>query len=123
MARKKGAKKNILSVVFGSLTGLLNGLFGGGGGMIVVPTLTGILKKDQKTAQATAIFIILPVSFLSAVIYSSFGNLEYSVLTPTAIGVILGGTIGAKILKVAKNGTLFKIFYASMLFAGLKMIF
>jgi len=123
MAKPKVTKHNVLSVVFGALTGLINGLFGGGGGMVVVPTLTGIFNKEQKTAQATAIFIILPVSFLSAVIYSSFGNLDHSVLIPTVIGVVIGGIVGAKFLKTAQNDTLFKIFYASMFLAGLKMLF
>ena len=51
------SKQNLYAVMAGGLAGLVNGLFGGGGGMIVVPMLTGLLKRDPKRAHATALII------------------------------------------------------------------
>lgn len=119
----KTVKKKVSVSIFGGLAGLINGLFGGGGGMVVVPTLTDLMGRDRKTAQATAMLVILPISLVSAFLYSAFGSVDASVLVPTAIGTSLGGVFGAFFLKKASNGVLFNLFYVFMLFAGLKMVF
>ena len=62
--------KNIfLSVILGLIIGFINGFFGGGGGMVVVPLLTKHYKLEQKEAQATAIAVMLPICIASAIIY------------------------------------------------------
>ena len=116
-------KKSVLLTLLGGLAGLINGLFGGGGGMVVVPTLTDLLGRDRKKAQATAMLIILPLSLVSAFLYSSFGYADLNALIPTAIGTAVGGITGAIFLKKTPDGVLFFLFYALMFFAGLKMFF
>ena len=121
---KKGAKNNkFFAVVTGIAAGFLNGLFGGGGGMVVVPMLTGLLKLDQKTAHATALLVILPLSLISFVFYLSFGKLEISCATPIVLGVISGGIIGAFLLKKLSAKKVAAIFYLAMLASGIKMLF
>ena len=85
-------------VACGVIVGLANSLFGGGGGMVAVPLLKG-LGLSEKQAHATAILIILPVSILSFCIYLFGGNFEAKVGIPTALGVLLGGVLGAKLLQ------------------------
>ena len=118
-------KQKALLIVFGCVTGLINGFFGGGGGMIVVPVMTLIMKIEQKVAHATAIAVILPISLISAVTYfiSGTGGDFWSPLISTSIGVIVGGIIGAKILKKIDNKLLVKLFAVVMLIAGVKMLF
>ena len=48
----------------GGLAGLTNGLFGGGGGSVFVPLLTGYCKLDQRRAFATSVAVILPLCLL-----------------------------------------------------------
>ena len=60
--------KKIYIVLFGALIGVINGFFGGGGGMVVVPLLTKMFGLEQKKAQATALFIILPISLVSSIV-------------------------------------------------------
>ncbi len=121
---KKGAKNNkFLAVVTGTLAGFLNGLFGGGGGMVVVPMLKGFLKLDEKVAHATAILIILPLSLVSALFYLSFGSLDGGSAFPITLGVILGGIVGALLLKKLSAKKVTFIFYTAMLFSGIKMLF
>ena len=119
----KTKKRKILSILIGLFTGFINGTFGGGGGMIVVPALINLLGKSQTKAQATAIAVILPVSVVSAIVYSSLGNADISILLPVGAGVIVGGTLGAIFLPKASEKFLFFLFYAVMLFAGVKMAF
>ena len=94
---EKSNGKNWLRIVCGGAVGAANSLFGGGGGMIAVPLLekTGMAEKE---AHATAILLILPVSFLSFLFYFFKGRYDFSVLIPTALGVTFGGMVGAKLL-------------------------
>ena len=52
--------------VAGGAAGLINGFFGGGGGMILVPLLTGKCGLDQRRAFATSVAVIAPLCALSA---------------------------------------------------------
>lgn len=119
---KKSDKKTLFSVLTGCLAGFINGLFGGGGGMIVVPMLTNFLFYKQKNAHATAILIILPLSIVSGLLYLSFGSMRLSVGIPVAIGVIVGGTIGAILLSKLSSKWVALIFYFLMAAAGVKML-
>ncbi|MBO4594590.1 MAG: sulfite exporter TauE/SafE family protein [Clostridia bacterium] len=120
---KNKLKKNISATLLGGLAGLINGLFGGGGGMVVVPTLTDLIGRERKKAQATAMLVILPLSLISAFLYSSFGYCDPNTLIPTMIGTAVGGITGALFLRKTSDVILFFLFYTLMFFAGLKMIF
>lgn len=52
----------------GAAAGAVNGLFGGGGGMVLAPALTGWCHMEQKRALATCVAAILPLCLLSAAI-------------------------------------------------------
>ena len=49
--------KTFLSIITGAISGFINGLFGGGGGMIVVPMLTKFLKYHSKNFNTNIVFI------------------------------------------------------------------
>lgn len=116
-------KNDILATLSGILAGLASGLFGGGGGMIVVPGLTFFLGKSQKKAHATANFIILPVTAICGIFYGAFGNFKWEVLFPTVIGTLIGGVIGAKLLKKLSNKWV-KIFFCLLTaFFGIRLLF
>ncbi|MBE7087470.1 MAG: sulfite exporter TauE/SafE family protein [Clostridiales bacterium] len=117
------AKEGWLSVLTGVVTGFINGLFGGGGGMIVVPMLTYLLKRSPKTAHATAILIILPLSLVSGLIYLAFGNFKWEIGLPVGIGVTVGGIVGAFLLKKLSAKWVTIIFAVMMAIAGGKMLF
>lgn len=118
-------KEKFLIVIFGAVTGFINGFFGGGGGMIVVPVMTILLKIEQKVAHATALAVILPVSIISALIYffSGESGIRLYPTLLTSVGVIVGGILGALLLKKIDNKLLVKGFAVVMLIAGIKMIF
>lgn len=116
-------KNIILSIITGIVSGGINGLFGGGGGMIVVPMLTKCLKYKSKNAHATAILIILPLSIISGILYLSFGKFNLNIGIPVGIGVVIGGVIGAFLLKKLSSKWIVLIFSIIMAFAGGKMLF
>lgn len=107
----------------GVLTGAVNGLFGGGGGMIAVPLLKGMLGYEDKQAHATAIFIIAPVCAASAIVYIINGFAQWDVIIPAAIGSVAGGLAGALFLDRCPKTLINYIFIALMFIAGVRMLF
>lgn len=118
------SKKNIMIMIASGLAvGFINGFFGGGGGLIVVPLLTYVLKLPVKKAHATAIMIILPITIASAIMY--FFGMEFDLLRTVYVsaGSVAGGIVGALLLKKCSNNFLRVLFAAVMLAAGIRMIF
>lgn len=107
----------------GIITGILNGLFGSGGGTIVVPAMVHFLNVDEHKAHATAISIILPLTIISSFFYINSNYVDWNLILKTSIGGIAGGYIGAKLLKVIPAKYLSKIFGAFMIFASIRMVF
>lgn len=122
---KKGNKTKVivLKIITGSLAGFINGMFGGGGGMTVVPCLIYLLGYKTNVAHATTIAIILPLSILSGILYTAFGSLQVVPAISTAAGVTVGGIIGAFLLKKANAKPLTVVFSLLMMAAGIKMLF
>lgn len=119
----KNSKIVLYSIIIGSVTGIVNGLFGGGGGMILVPALTFFLKKQPKIAHATALLIILPMSIVSSILYASFGNFDTSIGVPVIVGTTVGGAVGSIILPKLSSKIVVVSFAIVMIIAGGKMLF
>ena len=120
--RKKIKHKNLLLIFSGALMGFLNGFFGGGGGMICVPILQKVLSLDAKSSHATAIFVIFPLSFVSALIYVLNGYISSLPLLTVGLGVVLGGVLGAFALKFLPPKAVRIIFAVVMFAGGVKLI-
>lgn len=75
---QKGGRycERIKSGILGFAAGLLNGLFGAGGGMAAVPMLSAMGVETRKS-HATSIAIILPLSAVSAYLYLRGGHLAW----------------------------------------------
>ena len=112
----------IKSVIFGALIGVVNGFFGGGGGMIAVPLLLSLVGGDEKKAHASAIFVILPMSIASAVVYITNGQLKGGNIWWTLLGLVLGSVLGAWLLPKLKNGWIKAIFILIMFASSLYML-
>ena len=119
----KTNKKSLNRVFAGLLTGIINGLFGGGGGMVAVPLMKNLLGYDEKRAHATAILVIAPVCAASAVTYIINGYFAADVILPAAIGSVAGGLAGAELLDKLPEFWVNAVFLAVMLAAGLRMLF
>lgn len=118
-------KQKISMTILGSVVGFVNGFFGGGGGMLVVPMLTLVNKFSQKQSHATAILVILPITIISVIAYVIGDGLgvDFSTIAYTTLGVAMGGGVGAFALKKINNKALVKIFAVVMFIAGAKMLF
>ena len=105
----------------GFAIGIVNALFGAGGGMIAVPIIKS-KGKTQKVAQASAICVILPLCILSAVIYYIKGYYTLSEAVRYVPSALLGAIAGTFLLRKIPDSILKKIFSLFMLYLGVRMV-
>ena len=116
-------KKNLRSAFAGFVSGICNGLFGSGGGTILVPYMEKFLNIEEHKAHATAIAVILPLSALSGLIYFYGAAIPLKETLFACLGGIIGGHLGAKLLGKVKGRSLHIIFGIFMLISGGRMLF
>lgn len=116
-------KKYFRHIMIGIICGFLNGLFGAGGGSVVVPAMEKFLGADEKKSHATAIAIILIMSSVSSYLYIRHGFFDFKLWLPTTIGGIFGGLVGAKLLSKIPKKQLKIIFGSVIIITAIKMIF
>ena len=120
---EKSANNNLfVKIITGVLIGFVNGFWGGGGGMICVPLLMQILKLPEKKAHATTLLIMLPLSIASLCVYLISGNLQILDALKIGSGFVIGGLIGAIILKFISNLWLGIIFSLIIIAGGIKLL-
>lgn len=104
----------------GGLAGVANGFFGGGGGAVFVPLLTGYCGLDQRKAFATSVAVILPLCALSAVVYLFRGGLDFRTALPYLVGGTAGGWAGGKWFKGMKMPWLKRVFGLLLIYGGVR---
>lgn len=107
----------------GALAGVANGFFGAGGGMVLVPLFTRWMKIEDKTAFATSLAVILPLSVVSVIIYFMKGSVEISAALPYLIGGLIGGTAGGKIFRRVSARFLHIAFALLIIYGGVRSLF
>ena len=122
MKSKLTKKQIVYAILCGTFVGILNGFFGGGGGMVCVPLLEKIFDFDNKTSHASTLVVIFPLCIVSSVVYLLTGEMNYINLLYVSIGTIVGGIVGALLLKKLSGKTVRIIFVIIMLVAGIKMV-
>lgn len=113
--------KRILLVMASLFAGFATGVFGGGGGMIVVPILTGLYGLEPVKAHATAIATIFPLCLVSVIFYLTQGGWQWKSGLVVTAGVVVGGIVGALLMKKIPAKWLQPIFYILMIVGGVKM--
>lgn len=107
----------------GVVAGVANGLFGSGGGTIVVPAMVFLLEEEEHRAHATALLVILPLTLVSTFFYLSKSYVDWSITWKAMAGGVAGGAIGAFLLNKCPSVLLRKIFGIFMIIAAVRMIF
>ena len=116
-------KKHWKEGIIGLCTGVLNGLFGAGGGSVVVPAMEKFLGIEEKEAHASAILVILVMSAVSSFIYVRQGFFDTKLWLYTSIGGVVGGMVGAKLLARIPKKWLKIGFGVVILITAVKLIF
>lgn len=83
----------------GAAAGSITGLFGAGGGMVLVPLLSLLTNWDQEEIFPASVSIILPICVVSLISYSCQESLPWQAAVPYLIGSAAGGVIAGLIGK------------------------
>ena len=116
-------KKHFKEISIGFASGILNGLFGAGGGSVLVPLMEKFLGVEEHKAHATAIPVILIRSIVSSFLYLRRGFFDFRLWLFVSIGGLAGGFVGAKLLKKVPKKWLKIGFGAVICITAVKMIF
>ena len=109
-------------LIIGLISGIVSGFFSAGGGLILVPAFIYFLNMDEKKARATSLFCILPMVLITSFFYGRNNFIHWDIGIKCAIGGIVGGIIGAKLLTKIPNKYLKIIFAGFLIYAGINMI-
>lgn len=90
-------KLKIGNMLAGATAGAINGLFGAGGGMILVPLLTMLTDLEDEDIFPTSVSIILPICITSLVAGNGFRFFSFSQALPYLLGGGLGGVLAGLI--------------------------
>lgn len=85
-------------LAIGAVAGFLSGLFGVGGGVVIVPLLVLLLGFDQKVAAGTSLAAIVPTSLVGVISYAVTGNVSWISGGLLAIGAVGGAQLGTLLL-------------------------
>jgi len=106
----------------GIAAGILAGLFGVGGGVIFVPTLTLVFAFHQLDAQATSLAAIIPVAAVGAWRQTTGDNVYWRGAMIMGVGAAAGVLVGAEIATRLPDHVLSQVFGAVLLLSGGEMI-
>ena len=108
--------------VSGALAGAVNGLFGGGGGMVLVPLLSGWCGMEGKRSFATCVAVILPLSAVSAAVYLLRQGFELAAARPYLLGGLAGGLVGGRLFRCVSVEWLRGLFAAFLVYGGVRYL-
>lgn len=115
----------LIFVVIGFAAGILAGMFGIGGGIVIVPALILLARFTPQTATGTSLAIFLfPIGLLGAWSYYKAGHVRIVPAMLLALGVFLGSPLGAKVaqsmsaLALRRTFAVFLVIVAARLFFG-----
>ncbi|MFL5921948.1 MAG: sulfite exporter TauE/SafE family protein [Gaiellaceae bacterium] len=99
----------------GVVAGVLAGLFGVGGGILFVPTLTLVLGLTQLHAEASSLLAILPTAAVGAWRQRAYGNVRWRAAVVIGVAAIAGVEAGVQIAEALPEHALRRLFAAVML--------
>lgn len=108
-------------VAIGVGAGLLSGMFGVGGGILVVPALVLMLRFDQRLANGTSLGAVLPISVASLVTYWSHDNVDWSMALWLVIGALAGAVLGTKWIHILPRKVLGYLFAAMLIATAIRL--
>ena len=86
-------RKYVGLILAGAAAGAVNGLFGTGGGMVLVPLLTGLTDLEESEVFPSSVSIILPICFVSLFLSQNVHTLTFLNILPYLLGSTAGGIL------------------------------
>ena len=114
----------VLYIALGLVAGSFAGIFGIGGGLILIPAMTFFLKMTQHQAQGTTLAILVPpIGILAAWRYYQNGHVNLPIAGFICLGFLFGGLLGASLVQGVSDPVLKKCFAVFLFLVSVNMFF
>ena len=114
-----------LFIVLGVCAGLVSGTLGLGSGIVVIPVLVLLCGFEQKSAQGTALAVMVPMTLVGAIRYWKNPEIDMSLMIILLIvsGALVGVLAGTELASRLPNEVLRKVFAIFLVIVAVKMFF
>lgn len=120
--KKYELKQIILLIGIGVFGGLINGLFGAGAGLLLVPLIKLVSRLDEKKVHATTLGCVMLMCIASSVVFLINKQVDFKITLWCFIGSLAGAILGTFLLQKFKNKIINLIFSGLLIAAGVLMI-
>ena len=110
-------------IVIGLIGGVSSGLFGVGGGIIMVPGMALLLKTDFKVAVGTSLAVIVPTALTGLLKHHQLRQVDWYLAAFLVPGAVIGGLIGPWLTTRVSSPELQKCFGGFLVLVGLRLVF
>ncbi|MFM8713253.1 MAG: sulfite exporter TauE/SafE family protein [Actinomycetota bacterium] len=108
-------------IAVGLAAGLLSGVFGVGGGVLIVPGLMWVVAMEQKRAHGTSLAAVLPIAVTGLATYLFYGNVDWFASGFLVLGALPGAVLGTKWLVRANKRALTWLFIVVALASAVRL--
>ncbi len=115
-----------LAALIGLFGGISSGLFGVGGGVVMVPAMlffAALGIRDTQQAVGTSLIVIIPTAIIGALRHQTLGNINWPIAWMLVPGAILGGWVGATLTKEISPENLKRLFGGFIILVGCRLLF
>ena len=109
--------------LIGLVSGIASGLFGVGGGIVMVPAMMFFMNVPIKTAVGTSLAVIIPTALMGTYKHFLQGNVDFRIALSLAPMAILGGFGGAWLTTIISADNLKRAFGGFLVLVGMRLLF
>lgn len=113
----------VVVIFLGIVAGILSGLFGVGGGTILVPLFIYVLKMDIHTATGTSLAVIVPTAIIGVISQHLAGNVHWKTVLLITVLSVIGVFVGVKLNAVIPSSVLQKMFAVFLFAIAIQLFF
>lgn len=114
----------LLYIILGLAAGIFGGMFGIGGGTILIPALVYLFGLTQHQAQGTTLAVLVPpIGLLAALRYYYSGNVKLDMAAFICVGFFIGGLLGSGLVQHWPDPLLKRLFGIFLFLISIEMIF
>jgi uncharacterized membrane protein YfcA len=112
-------------IILGLCAGVIGGTLGLGSGTLMIPALVLLFSFEQKSAQGTALAVMVPMTLVGAIRYWRNPEIELNgvVIILLALGAVGGALVGTELAARLPAGTLRKLFAIFLVIVAARMFF
>jgi hypothetical protein len=116
------AREYVAALLVGAAAGLAGGLFGVGGGIVLIPLLTGALHLSQHQAHGTSLAAIGATALASLLVYATHGNVAWGTAALVGVTSMLTARYGARLAARTSTRNLKRAFAVFLVLVALRLL-